>query len=271
MKIHVVTFATGGYDGKYGDSVLALRHSALSVGEADSFRVYTENDPVYALLPADFKAGTRGFGWWAWKPRVIRAALDFVDDGDVVVYSDAAVIFQASLKPFANAVNDEKPVLLSRVGGWAENDYALKKWTKTAVFDLAPEHLRDSIRDDVKVSASFQVWKKTAGAIEFADTLVEKTSILHLIDDSRDPSGIDAGVIDMRHDQSILGVLALGHFRDTTMIVADVTQWGASDDVRGPQGRDDVVANGRPVAHHHRQQLKLPSLADDGINFYNFK
>src|SRR3546814_3032631 len=41
----------------------------------------------------------RGFGYWLWKPFIIADAMDSVPDGTILMYTDAAVVYQADAAP----------------------------------------------------------------------------------------------------------------------------------------------------------------------------
>jgi hypothetical protein len=132
-RIIGITFATEAYEG----SAAVLRHSALTTGEFDEFRVFDKKDIQWLMdtYPNHFE-NSRGFGFWLWKPFLIRNVLDQIADGDIVVYVDSTMVFERSILPYAKHVALEyQPILLCRLGNWSSNDYRNRKWTKKSVFN----------------------------------------------------------------------------------------------------------------------------------------
>ena len=84
MKSVFVTFG----DANYRQSLLRIKAEAEQTGLFDCVRCYTPDD-----LPDTFNAYARrykrGYGYWMWKPWIIRDALRDVGADGVVVYADA--------------------------------------------------------------------------------------------------------------------------------------------------------------------------------------
>jgi hypothetical protein len=108
-----ITFATKEYEG----SAAALRHSALTSGGFDEFRVFGTKDIEWLMTthPEHFE-NSRGMGWWVWKPFLIQSVLGQLPDNDVVVYVDSTMMFERSIKPYADNVASGNPILVCRLG-----------------------------------------------------------------------------------------------------------------------------------------------------------
>ena len=247
----MVSFATEEYRG----ALEALRQSALTVGGADEFRAYDETDvaKLFAEHPEHLKE-SRGYGWWAWKPYLISKTLKLLDDGDILVYCDSTMVFT---RPVAElAVGWKSPcVRLFRLGGWEKNDYRAARWTKAATFE------RGGIThaNRVQVNAGIQVYRNCPEAREFVGEYLRWCLDLQTVnDDGKDLPGIDdEEVIDHRHDQSVLTLLAHEHVETCVDILRDVTQHGVDDP---PLGVHDPARDG-PIVFHHRQTPRLPKVA----------
>ncbi|AGE57550.1 glycosyl transferase [Acanthocystis turfacea Chlorella virus NTS-1] len=253
MRTVGITFATDNFAG----SAAALRHSALTTGKFDEFYVYGPKDIQWLMdtYPAHFES-SRGYGWWAWKPFLIRNVMSKNPKDTVIVYIDSAAVFERPITPYAEHVTDEKPILLQRLGNWSDpkNDYRIRKWTKKSILNSigGPE-----AGDSLMLEAAFQVYKNTPEARAFVQSYLDVCLELDMVNDS----GKDGEVIDCRHDQSILSVLAFNHPKVT--VCRNVSQWGRSDptnedveiDEKGPDG---VMLN---LIEHHRRCLRLPKIA----------
>ena len=258
-KTVVISFGTEGYKG----SLEALRHSALRIGGADECIIFTEKDVAdfFAANPEHLR-DSRGYGWWAWKPFLIKSVLAQRPDGDVVVYCDSATLFERSLAPYVEAVRGHTPMLLSRLGGWTKADYRNRRWTKKHVFDAM--HAGDSIGDEIQINAAFQMYRVCPESKAFVEEYLRWCTALDVVNDD----GRDGDCVDTRHDQSILSILAAQH--PCIAFSRDVTQYGTKDPpcaLAAPAGGarefDAVDDSGVmfPLVDHHRKLLKIPKIA----------
>lgn len=233
----VCTFATAEYAG----SAEVLRHTALwcCAGRADRVVVYREAD----LPPECFLPGTRGCGWWAWKPWCILNTLkNHASPGDVVVYCDAGVAVEGSIR---SIVQDMDDVLLFRMPGWTVRDFSNGCWTKGDALHLMAA--TEAEKSAVQVNAAVQAYKHTPGALRFLEEYLRWCGMHEVVDDTNGryvPNG--PGFVDHRHDQSVLSILACRPPPETRLVVArDVTQWSRQDDTAA-----------RVVLDHHRKCLR---------------
>lgn len=250
-KTVVITFGTKAYKG----SAEVLRHSALKTAGADECIVFDERDVAdfFAQYPAHLE-NSRGYGWWAWKPFLIRKVMRERPDGDVIVYCDSAMKFVRSLAPYVAAVQT-KPVLLSRLGGWSSGDLTNKRWTKKSVFDAMCA--AEDTGNEVQINAAFQVYRNCAETRAFVEEYLRWCTDLDVVNDAG-----KQGIPDTRHDQSILSILASGH--PNVWFSRDVTQYGTRDPpLAGTEAFDELDQNGvmKPLVDHHRKLLKIPKIA----------
>lgn len=246
MRIIVCTFATAEYAG----SAELLRHTALREGDADQVIVYREADvaPWFDDNPRLLRGQTRGYGWWSWKPWCIRETLRrHAAPDDVVVYCDAAMIFETSLRPYVEAV---RHVLLFRLGGWTTNDYRNRCWTKRDTFGMMGM-ADDEHRDAIQLNAAVQMYRHTPRAFAFLQRYVDWCARHEVIDDARMLEDYP-GYKDHRHDQSILSLLAVGC--EDVAVARDPTQYGTDD----PHPTDSPTPPPGLLHHHRARRRPVP-------------
>ena len=244
----VCTFATPEFRG----SAALLRHTARRAG-ADEVVVFDERDvqPLFDAHP-DLLPDSRGHGWWAWKPWCILRALDLARPGDVVLYCDAAAMFERPLADHAAAVDH---VLLFRLAGGHVNEH----WTKRDTFEMMGRDTPEA-RAARQLNAAVQAYRNTPQARAFLEEYLRWCTPRAAVDDAcQRPNA--PGFRDHRHDQSVLSLLALGH--PHVRVARDPTQYGAGDPVEGDEVRGDEVEDLRlpTLLDHHRQRRRPVKVA----------
>jgi hypothetical protein len=256
-RIVVATFATKEFE----NSAELLRHSACLNGDVDGAKVYVPSSPCVEASYArtGFSEKDRGAGYWSWKPSVILAAIDDfgLDDGDIVVYLDAAMIVAGSVReavdrllPIGREVPD---VALFGLGEHETKGYTNERWTHPRALEIAGAS--DEERRAFQVTAAAQAYCVGRGARAFLD---EYKSLCENPDFVADAPGF----ANHRHDQSALSILAARNrgwsaTPDRRVVVArDPTQHGANDRRLSPGDMDE------PWIEHHRARLgRIPTVA----------
>lgn len=257
MKTVVISFGTGEYAG----SLEILRHSALNAGGADECIIFRERDVAdFFDKHPNHLDGSRGYGWWAWKPYLLLKVMRERPDGDVIVYCDSAMKFDRPLAPYVTRLGFEKSIMLSRLGEWSMKDLTNRRWTKPSVFDAMQASERT--KDEVQINAAFQMYKNCAESRAFVERYLEWCTRLDVVNDD----GKTADIADTRHDQSVLSVLASDH--PNVVFSRDVTQYGRNDppEARPPGGGDafdelDERGVMKPLLDHHRGRFSIPKIA----------
>jgi hypothetical protein len=88
LKKYFLTFATSDLN----KSLKRIKKEAINLDFYDHIITYTEEDldkKFKSYFKNYLKLGSRGFGYWSWKPQIILQVLDKMDDGDILQYSDA--------------------------------------------------------------------------------------------------------------------------------------------------------------------------------------
>lgn len=185
-KVWVCTYASE--EGR-GNAEL-LRHTALREGEADRVVVYGPGDRPDGL-------------YWdgAWRAWCVAQTLRRSDRGDVVVWCDPDAMFEASLKPYAQA--DWPHVLLFVTGK------RIQTWTKRDTFAFM-DRTEDRHRHGALLAACVQMYRNTPEAHAFVMDLLRWCSDTRVVDDAKVLQDYP-GTRGHLRDQSALSLLAVDH------------------------------------------------------------
>ena len=212
------TFADSGLK----KSLERIKKQAESMNVYDNILIYDENRLDFKIR-IRFKDklihGSRGFGYWVWKPQVVIQTFEKMDYGDVLNYVDAGCWLNPAGKGRLNeyfnmAFQDEKGILAFQVKN-TFNDPLLDqfslpeyKWTKGDLFDFF------NVRGLINITHSEQIG---SGAFfikknQFTEKFIKEWLNVYehnfgLADDSFSVSPNFEGFIEHRHDQSIFGIL----------------------------------------------------------------
>jgi uncharacterized protein YndB with AHSA1/START domain len=152
----------------------------------------------------------RGSGYWLWKPFIIRETLKEMDDGELLVYSDAGIAIVASLGPVLALCRDGRDVVLfaNHYRDIGENDCAT--WTKRDCFVLM-DCDEPRFHDGPMVDASFLIVRKSERSTAFIDDWLSYACRSELLTDTPTAGPLPdfPRFIQHRHDQSILALLAI--------------------------------------------------------------
>lgn len=73
-------------------SLSRIEKQARALHFYDQLYLYTEHDlspEFYDRFRKHLEVGSRGYGYWCWKPQILLQILDTLDEGDVIQYTDA--------------------------------------------------------------------------------------------------------------------------------------------------------------------------------------
>ena len=151
----------------------------------------------------------RGFGYWKWKADLVKYFFDQMSDGDIIVYSDAGIVWNHSEKAlkgfqeYLNLLSMDKPILTF------QEPCVEQEWTKG---DLLKEV---GVYDDKDICASFQLWggcfilMKSPISEKFLNGWIALNDISkELITDKRSVIANKPGFKEHRHDQSSFSLMA---------------------------------------------------------------
>ena len=202
---YFITF--GGPTQNYIDAGNRLINQEKDLSLFDDIKLYThDNLKKYDFFwnkHKDFiQKNKRGYGYWLWKPYIIKKKMESINDGDILLYLDCGCELGKEKKK--NLIDFFKYIEKDNIIG---SPTALEKdWCK---MDLI-EYL------DLKDSEYLNTAQRQAGAILFL--VCEKTRKLvnewyeiccnyHLLDDTPSISKNLTGFWEHRHDQAIFSLL----------------------------------------------------------------
>ncbi len=209
MKLHLVTYGDG-FTRKgrpFARNATDLRDAALAVG-FDHATTYTRDDLKGTVFEAENAAllqEKRGGGYWVWKPYVIRKALERIDDGDVLIYSDAGKLppGKGVCRPdlFAELALSMPEGFLS---GIQLRNRRHDRWTKRDCFVLM-----DADHPDIRAASQLQVgwsaWTKSPQSFALLEKWQHYNRDRRVVSDDDNVMGLPnyRGFKENRHDQSI--------------------------------------------------------------------
>lgn len=158
----------------------------------------------------------RGYGYYMWKPYVVKRTMDQMNDDDILVYIDAGCTINTyakkRLEEYVQMVRDSKHGIIS-----FQMDLSSQKYTKKELFD----YMRVSKEDQKKNQfvAGILILRKNENTKKIVDEWYRVSHIPEMINDQR--SLIQhPDFIDHRHDQSILSIL---FYKYGSIIIPDET------------------------------------------------
>ena len=205
---------------KYIKAAWLNRKCAIKVGKADRAIIYTPND-----IDADFGkenkeilSSSRGNGYWLWKPYFIKKTLEQMNEGDILLYTDAATVCVDSIWKLVKAMEADGQCRMIFSLGKKRIEAAYTKRDAFILMDCDEEYI--SMTPQADASAILLVNNKSNQ--EFVDDYLEFAKDKRILTDSENEMGKEnySEFIMHRHDQSILSLLAkkrnFSFFRDSS-------------------------------------------------------
>lgn len=208
-------------DSRFSASINRIRKHALQMSIYDDIYVMTETDLTFDFVKKNkdkLRTGSRGYGYWVWKPQVIKQVFDNIAEGDVVHYADVGCWLnpkgRSRMLEYIDKVEQSFSGLLgfrvpeARPPELETFSFLEKTWTKGDLFDYF------RVREDPDVYCTEQFIattflmrknKKTERFIEDWKKVWDEG--FYLIDDTPSISRNFNGFIEHRHDQSAFSIL----------------------------------------------------------------
>ena len=220
MKRYFISFASP----RMKSALEKIVKQSIKMNYFDDIIPYTYND-----LTADFTEryhdklhdNIRGFGYWSWKPEIIKQTLAKMEDGDQLLYLDAGCNLnnhgKDRLKQYFDMLSDDTP-LVTFINVTKDTlffnkdiklpDWPLKNWIKGDLIDYFNIREQNEILDQQVFFAGILLLQKGKISKTFIDKWEETISTdWSFIDDSPSKSPNLDGFIEHRHDQAIFSVL----------------------------------------------------------------
>jgi len=218
-KKYFCTFA----DSRMKKSLQRIKKQAEELNFFDGILINNEND-----LEQDFKErfrdklikGSRGYGYWVWKPQIVLQALDQMNEGDVLLYADAGCHLNKNgierLKYYFERANlSESGLFVFQEAVKTEDDnletgysHLEKIYTKGDIFDYFNVRDNKQICDTGMIIATTFLIRKCEKSEDIINKWLDIFKInFNLVDNSPSKSQNFDGFIENRHDQSIFSIL----------------------------------------------------------------
>ena len=154
------------------------------------------------------KLGSRGYGYWIWKPYIIKKILETMDEGDRLLYIDAGCHLNPKginrLREYFQIVSDS-PL---KIGGFqignSNND---RTWTKMDLLAYFKVQNNNDIINSGQITGGHVIIQKCESVVKFVEEWINISENLHLIDDSPSLLPNFPEFREHRHDQSIFSLL----------------------------------------------------------------
>lgn len=212
MKAHFITFANS--DSNF--SFDRIRFEAHEMNVFSTISCYTEKDfdsEYVEKFGSHFIDYKRGYGYWAWKPYLIKKKFSEIEDGDIVVYADCGCMLlyenRNTLLQWIKIVMESESGILSPCYG----PYLERQWTRMDLYDyINKTYNKDNIdifENAVQCGAGILVLCKNNKSQEFVDIWNDiMSNHFHLCTD--EPSSIPnhKEFRENRHDQSVFSMLS---------------------------------------------------------------
>ena len=202
---YFMTFGGGGQN--YLDAANRIGEQARQLGIFDRVLVYTDRDiqedEEFWSSHGEFVSNNkRGYGYWLWKPYLIKKTMDQMKDGDVLLYCDAGCELaqekRDKLLSYFDIVNRD-----SIIGTNIENDI---EWNKQDLITRLGMQDHPSLEGRQRQSGILMILKNST-TYRIISEWYELGSDYHMIDDSPSVEENHPSFKEHRHDQSLWSLL----------------------------------------------------------------
>lgn len=198
-----------------------IKRQAISMNVYDEIYIYNETnlDEEFKKKFENYLIPSRGYGYWVWKPQIIKQIMKNMDFGDILQYTDAGCHLNkkgvARLNEYFELTNlspcgilgfESKEPIDKRLN----KDLSLleKHWTKGDLFDYFEVRDNEAIYNSEQIGSGIIFIKKTEQSLNLINDWAKVYSDnFSLADDTPSKSDNFEGFIEHRHDQSIFSIL----------------------------------------------------------------
>ena len=207
LKVYFVTFGGGTQD----------FHMAVNriVNQAKEFNIF---EKIFGLTEINLKNdryfwekhgsfilnNPRFYGYAIWKSYIMIKLMEYIDDGDILFYSDCGC--ELNIRGKTRMLEYIK--LVEQYDTLAFNlNYKEKMYTKTDLFNFI--NASDELKDSNQIESGMIFLKKTNNNLELLNEMFNLQTVnnYHYTDDTPSLEPNDKSFIEHRHDQSCFSVL----------------------------------------------------------------
>jgi hypothetical protein len=197
-KINLINFANNGhYSAQKQCSKSGLQQGVNSYYEYG----WKDIDDNFKNKHIDIFNNRRGSGYWLWKPYFISKTLNFVNEGDIVLYADSSTIFISSIQPLVDICMSEDILIFGQ-------KYLNREFTKRDTFYYM-DCDNHKYYTSHQATASYMMFKKSKKSIDFVNEYLKYCTDKRIISDDPNVCGLPnlSHFKSHRHDQSVVSIL----------------------------------------------------------------
>ena len=200
-------------DARLERSLRRIRREAEAMEAFDEILCYDERDlsPAFRARWADrLVQGTRGYGYWVWKPEILLRTLETMREGELLLYLDVGCRLiptgKARLEEYFRMALEAPSGIVVTI---LSKDFPVRDWSKGDLLDYFGVRDRPDIVDAPQMQAGTLFIRKCPRAVALLERWAKVwEEDFALIDDSPSRSPNLPGFREHRHDQSALSILA---------------------------------------------------------------
>lgn len=208
-----------------------LRNQAEKSGYFKTISILSEADlseHFMSTFRGILRPGSRGFGYWIWKPEVVMQRLSQIEEGEVLLYLDVGCHIlpseESGMGRYMDLVNQAPSGVLC-----SELPFLERQYTKADVFHFFSAEGKPEIVDTGQRQGGVVFYRKSEQSVDFVRRWRDVChQHLNLVDDSVSIHPNASDFIDHRHDQSIFSVLSKLH-EVSTFPDAEIMQWAINE------------------------------------------
>lgn len=225
-------FASFGDSVNFKNALRTIENEAKNLNIFDKIYIYNETKLDNSFLEKHLsfmKSNRRGFGYWIWKPQVIKQTFATLKDGDTIVYADSGcrlnksglnrLLEYKSLCENSESKNVSFPLSYRFNLDGSKSSHFEKLWTKGDVYNMFD--LKD--KEPAQLVGGIFLITKCDKTVEMVDKWLSLAENYHNIDDSPSVIPNNPGFKEHRHDQSLWSVIRK-HY-GTEMLEVDETYY----------------------------------------------
>lgn len=212
MKHVAILFANKEFE----QSKLRHENELKSTGIFDTVIAYGQADLSAEFIKQHKKfivKSRQGFGYYLWKPYIILKTLETMEEGDILLYSDAGCTIESASDQLSNFIKrfTLSDIQLTAVTHATYLDVMLNKCDLYKRFGI--DIYDSSLENRIQIEAGRLIIKKTVQTVEFIQKWynIGYEDNYHYIDDSPSIVPNHPSFYAHRHDQSIFTLLWYAH------------------------------------------------------------
>ena len=207
-KTHFLSFAAGSVG--YHNTLRRICYQAATfelfdkiVGKTEAF--LQADTPFWAQHSRHIQSNRRGYGYWVWKPYVVKSYMESdMAEGDVLVFADAGCTLNIHGRPrmleYLDKVRNHESGILS----FQMNHLLEREWTK---MDLIRVLGAEPLMATGQVMSGIWLIRKCEKTMELMNRWYALCCQYSLIDDSPSVAPNHPTFVEHRHDQSVWSIL----------------------------------------------------------------